>query len=74
LEEIQNSPNSNKTENYLHSNKSGHEGTQAQTSLIQEQEQLKVAKLREEIEKQGYEIQAISYEKEKLKQETEAKF
>jgi SHS2 domain-containing protein len=50
------------------------EGTQAQTSLIQEQEQLKVAKLREEIEKQGYEIQAISYEKEKLKQETEAKF
>ncbi len=50
------------------------EGTQAQTSLIQEQEQLKVAKLREEIEKQGYEIQAISYEKEKIKQETEAKF
>jgi hypothetical protein len=50
------------------------EGTQAQTSLIQEQEQLKVAKLREEIERQGYEIQAISYEKEKIKQETEAKF
>jgi hypothetical protein len=50
------------------------ESTQAQTSLIQEQEQLKVAKLREEIEKQGYEIQAISYEKEKIKQETEAKF
>jgi len=50
------------------------EGTQNQTSLIQEQEQLKVAKLREEIEKQGYEIQAISYEKEKIKQETEAKF
>ena len=50
------------------------EGTQSQTSLIQEQEQLKVAKLREEIEKQGYEIQAISYEKEKIKQETEAKF
>jgi uncharacterized protein YcgL (UPF0745 family) len=50
------------------------ESTQNQTSLIQEQEQLKVAKLREEIEKQGYEIQAISYEKEKIKQETEAKF
>jgi hypothetical protein len=50
------------------------EGTRNQTSLIQEQEQLKVAKLREEIEKQGYEIQAISYEKEKIKQETEAKF
>jgi hypothetical protein len=50
------------------------EGTQNQTSLIQEQEQLKVAKLREEIEKQGYEIQAISYEKEKIKLETEAKF
>lgn len=50
------------------------EGTQNQTSLIQEQEQLKVAKLREEIEKQGHEIQAITYEKEKLKQETEAKF
>ena len=50
------------------------EGTQNQTSLIQEQEQLKVRKLREEIEKQGYEIQAISYEKEKIKQETEAKF
>jgi hypothetical protein len=50
------------------------ECTQNQTSLIAEQEQLKVAKLREEIEKQGYEIQAISYEKEKIKQETEAKF
>jgi hypothetical protein len=50
------------------------EGTQNQTALIQEQEQLKVQKLREEIEKQGYEIQAISYEKQKIKEETEAKF
>lgn len=50
------------------------EGTQEQTPLIREQEQLKVQKLREEIERQGYEIQNISYEKEKLKQETEAKF
>ncbi|NJM72587.1 MAG: hypothetical protein HC862_21900 [Scytonema sp. RU_4_4] len=39
------------------------EGTQNQTELIREQEQLKVAKLREEIEKQGFEIQNISYEK-----------
>jgi hypothetical protein len=50
------------------------ESAQAQTPLIQEQEQLKVAKLREEIQKQGHELQAITYEKERLKQETEAKF
>lgn len=50
------------------------EGTQNQTELIREQEQLKVQKLREEIERQGYEIQSITYEKERLKQETEAKF
>lgn len=50
------------------------EGTQAQTPLVQQLEQLKVAKMREEIEKQGHEIQAISYEKEKIKAETEAKF
>lgn len=50
------------------------EGTQQQTALIQEQEQLKVAKMREEIEKQGHEIQAITYEKERLKGEVEAKF
>jgi hypothetical protein len=50
------------------------EGSQAQTPLIAQQEQLKVQKLREEIERQGYEIQNITYEKEKIKQETEAKF
>lgn len=50
------------------------EGTQNQTELIREQEVLKVAKMREEIEKQGYEIQSVQYEKEKIKQETEAKF
>jgi hypothetical protein len=50
------------------------EGTQNQTELIKEQEVLKVAKMREEIEKQGYEIQSVQYEKEKIKQETEAKF
>jgi hypothetical protein len=50
------------------------EGTQNQTELIREQEQLKVQKLREEIERQGYEVQQINYEKEKIKQETEAKF
>ena len=50
------------------------EGTQHQTALIQEQESLKVAKLREEIEKQGFEIQNIAYEKERLKQEVESKF
>ena len=50
------------------------EGTQNQTELIREQEVLKVAKMREDIEKQGYEIQAVQYEKERIKQETEAKF
>lgn len=50
------------------------EGTQNQTELIREQEVLKVAKMREEIEKQGYEIQSVQYEKERIKQETEAKF
>ncbi|WP_414589215.1 hypothetical protein [Scytonema sp. PCC 10023] len=50
------------------------EGSQAQTPLIAQQEQLKVQKLREEIERQGFEIQNITYEKEKLKAETEAKF
>jgi hypothetical protein len=50
------------------------EGTQNQTPLLREQEQLKVQKLREEIEKQGYEIQNITYEKQVIKQEIEAKF
>ncbi len=50
------------------------EGTQNQTGLIREQEVLKVAKIREEIERQGYEIQNIQYEKERIRQETEGKF
>ncbi|MUH00080.1 hypothetical protein F7734_50535 [Scytonema sp. UIC 10036] len=50
------------------------EGTQNQTELIREQEQLKVDKLREQNEKVKYEIQNIAYEKEKIKQEAVAKF
>jgi hypothetical protein len=49
-------------------------GTQNQTEFIQEQENLKVDKLREQNEKVKYEIQNIAYEKEKIKQEAVAKF
>lgn len=50
------------------------EGTQQQTEHIQEQEQLKVQKLKEETEKQRYEIQNIQHDKERLRQEVTAKF
>lgn len=49
-------------------------GTQSQTEHIQEQENLKIDKLKEQNEKTKYEIQNISYEKEKVKKEAEAKF
>jgi hypothetical protein len=42
--------------------------------LIQEQEQLKVAKLREEIEKQGYEIQALLTKKRKSSRKQKLSF
>ena len=50
------------------------EGTQQQTQHIQEQESLKVEKLREDVERQKLEIQNVQYEKERLKQEVVAKF
>ncbi|MUG99782.1 hypothetical protein F7734_48925 [Scytonema sp. UIC 10036] len=49
-------------------------GTQQQTEHIQQQENLKVEMLREQVEKQKYEIQNVQYEKEKIKQEAVAKF
>lgn len=50
------------------------DGTQQQTQHIQEQESLKVEKLREDVERQKLEIQNVQYEKERLKQEVVAKF
>lgn len=50
------------------------DGTIAQTPLVQKREQLKVEKMKEEIEKLGVEIDNISSDKEKIKREAELKF
>ena len=50
------------------------EGTQRQTEHIRIEEQLKVEKLREDVERQKLEIQNVQYEKERLKLEVVAKF
>lgn len=50
------------------------EGTQQQTSLVRDQEQLKIQKMKEEVEKQRFEIENLQHEKEVIKQQVAAKF
>lgn len=50
------------------------EGTQQQTSLVRDQEQLKIQMMKEQVEKQRFEIENMQHEKEVIKQQVAAKF
>ena len=50
------------------------EGTQQQTSLVRDQEQLKIQKMKEEVDKQRFEIENLQHEKEVINQQVAAKF
>ena len=50
------------------------EGTQQQTSLVRDQEQLKIQMMKEQVEKQRFEIENVQHEKEVIKQQVAAKF
>jgi len=50
------------------------EGTQQQTPLVRDQEQLKIQMMKELVEKQRFEIENVQHEKEVIKQQVAAKF